>query len=132
MADTKLEAEQLPRRDLLAFLEDFLGHQPDNAQLHSALEYLSSRQEEWISLAEFQLFFKGKGGKKSIAPFVESFRERYGFWLKNQFKNKERTASTFASLVDLHAIREDKEALFRPIKAWVAPKESLGPTWLGN
>ena len=111
MKGVDIENKTKPANELRRFTKKFLKSFVGNEQLVELNNWLHSLPKEHpVLLSELKNRIKGK--QKVNIQFAEAFKTQFGFWLKYPFKNKEVVSNTFASMVDVHAIRNDGGILF--------------------
>jgi len=112
MKGVVLSDEEIEKKELLNFTEKFIDTHNSGPKIASALNFIKTQEEEMVLVIKIQDFFNKLKMNKSIESYVNSFKGKYGYWLKHLAKNKEVVDKTFGSMVDLHALKSRTRTLF--------------------
>ncbi len=111
MNGVTLDGATLQCAELRNFVREFMAGHGTTKQIAKLWKYLSE-QGEAAAINVIEVKDRLKGKNKQHLLFAELFKQRFGYWLKHPFKNKEQVDKAFAALVDIHTVEEEQGILF--------------------
>lgn len=110
MRGTELNGNTISSMQIAQFTEQFIHENGSSEAIQAILE--QAKRETPASLPLQEMKDQLKGRQKINADYAIAFRRQFGYWLKHPVKNKAQVSQSFAAMVDIHSLQQDKSLLF--------------------